>query len=104
MESNFYCILSYTAITKLDYFYRADLSALFTPRQPAMGAAEAKTLADEWNEDLEAMEAFVLEGRHFVRLPDNELGVFHSCDCYVFLCRYVLPAEVSVLCYKLCNE
>ncbi|CAH1638328.1 unnamed protein product [Spodoptera littoralis] len=72
---------------------KADLSALFTPRQPAMGAAEAKTLADEWNEDLEAMEAFVLEGRHFVRLPDNELGVFHSCDCYVFLCRYVLPAE-----------
>nr|XP_049694394.1 protein flightless-1 [Helicoverpa armigera] len=72
---------------------KADLSALFTPRQPAMGAAEAKTLADEWNEDLEAMEAFVLEGRHFVRLPDHELGVFHSCDCYVFLCRYVLPAE-----------
>ncbi|CAB3227143.1 unnamed protein product [Arctia plantaginis] len=72
---------------------KADLSALFTPRQPAMGCAEAKTLADEWNEDLEAMEAFVLEGRHFVRLPDNELGVFHSHDCYVFLCRYILPAE-----------
>ncbi|XP_026739466.1 protein flightless-1 [Trichoplusia ni] len=72
---------------------KADLSALFTPRQPAMGSAEAKTLADEWNEDLEAMEAFVLEGRHFVRLPDAELGVFYSCDCYVFLCRYVLPAE-----------
>lgn len=61
-----------------------------------MGTAEAKTLADEWNEDLEAMEAFVLEGRHFVRLPDHELGVFYSCDCYVFLCRYVLPAEVSI--------
>lgn len=72
---------------------KADLSALFTPRQPTMGTAEAKTLADEWNEDLEAMEAFVLEGRHFVRLPDNELGVFYSHDCYVFLCRYVLPAE-----------
>ncbi|XP_028173390.1 protein flightless-1-like [Ostrinia furnacalis] len=72
---------------------KADLSALFTPRQPSMPAAESKTLADEWNEDLEAMEAFVLEGRHFVRLPDHELGVFHSCDCYVFLCRYVLPAE-----------
>ncbi|KAI8436975.1 hypothetical protein MSG28_010385 [Choristoneura fumiferana] len=69
-----------------------DLSALFTPRQPAMPAAEAKTLADEWNEDLEAMEAFVLEGRHFVRLPDAELGVFYTADCYVFLCRYILPA------------
>ncbi|XP_049873153.1 protein flightless-1 [Pectinophora gossypiella] len=72
---------------------KADLSALFTPRQPPMPASEAKTLADEWNEDLEAMEAFVLEGRHFVRLPDHELGIFHSQDCYVFLCRYVLPAE-----------
>ena len=61
-----------------------------------MSPSEAKTLADEWNEDLEAMEAFVLEGRHFVRLPDNELGVFHSHDCYVFLCRYVLPVEVSL--------
>ncbi|CAH2048714.1 unnamed protein product, partial [Iphiclides podalirius] len=74
---------------------KTDLSALFTPRQPAMPAAEAKALADEWNEDLEAMEAFVLEGRHFVRLPDTELGVFHSHDCYVFLCRYVLPAEAE---------
>ncbi|XP_046966291.1 protein flightless-1 [Vanessa cardui] len=74
---------------------KTDLSALFTPRQPAMSATEAKTLADEWNEDLEAMEAFVLEGRHFVRLPDQELGIFYSCDCYVFLCRYVLPAEAE---------
>ncbi|CAH0398250.1 unnamed protein product [Chilo suppressalis] len=72
---------------------KADLTALFTPRQPPMQASEEKNLADEWNEDLEAMEAFVLEGRHFVRLPENELGVFYSCDCYVFLCRYVLPAE-----------
>ncbi|CAG5045121.1 unnamed protein product [Parnassius apollo] len=74
---------------------KTDLSALFTARQPAMGPAEAQALADEWNEDMEAMEAFVLEGRHFVRLPDHELGVFYSHDCYVFLCRYVLPAEAE---------
>lgn len=61
-----------------------------------MPVAEALQLADEWNEDLEAMEAFVLEGRSFVRLPDHERGVFYSCDCYVFLCRYVLPADVSL--------
>ncbi|XP_041979450.1 protein flightless-1 [Aricia agestis] len=72
---------------------KTDLSALFTPRQPDMSPTEAKQLADEWNEDLEAMEAFVLEGRHFVRLPDHERGVFYSCDCYVFLCRYVLPPD-----------
>lgn len=53
-----------------------------------MTPAEAQQLMSEWNDDLEAMEAFVLEGRKFVRLPEDELGHFHSGDCYVFLCRY----------------
>lgn len=47
---------------------------MFTPRQPPMPAAEAQQLMEEWNEDLEAMEAFVLEGKKFVRLPEEELG------------------------------
>lgn len=29
---------------------------------------------EEWNEDLEAMESFVLEGKKFVRLPEEEIG------------------------------
>ncbi|XP_046402839.1 protein flightless-1 [Ischnura elegans] len=70
---------------------KADLAALFAPRQPLMPVAEARALAEEWNEDLEAMEAFVLEGRKFVRLPEEELGHFYSGDCYVFLCRYWVP-------------
>ncbi|XP_063216475.1 protein flightless-1 [Bacillus rossius redtenbacheri] len=73
---------------------KADLAALFTPRQPPMSPAEAQQLAEEWNEDLEAMEAFVLEGRKFVRLPDEELGHFYSKDCYVFLCRYWVPGDL----------
>ena len=28
----------------------------------------------EWNEDLDCMESFVLEGKKFVRLPDEEKG------------------------------
>ena len=40
------------------------------------------------------MECFVLEGRKFVRLPEEEIGNFYSGDCYVFLCRYwVAPEE-----------
>lgn len=39
-----------------------------------MSASEAQQLMDEWNEDLEAMEAFVLEGKKFARLPETELG------------------------------
>lgn len=49
--------------------------------------------AEEWNLDLEAMEAFVIEGKKFVRLPEEEKGHFYTGECYVFLCRYCIPAE-----------
>ncbi|XP_014610510.1 PREDICTED: protein flightless-1 [Polistes canadensis] len=74
---------------------KADLAALFMPRQPAMSASEAQQLMTEWNDDLEGMEALVLEGRKFVRLPEEELGHFYSGDCYVFLCRYWMPSDVA---------
>ena len=38
------------------------------------------------------MEAFVLENKKFVRLPEEDIGHFYSGDCYVFLCRYWIPA------------
>ena len=72
-----------------------DLSALFTNRQPSMSNDEAARLAEEWNEDLEKMEAFVLEGKKFVKLPEDEKGIFHSGDSYVFLCRYWVPADLD---------
>ena len=70
-----------------------DLSVLFKPRQPSMSADEAAHLSEEWNEDLEKMEAFVLEGKKFVKLPDEEKGIFHSADSYVYLCRYWAPID-----------
>ena len=30
----------------------------------------------EWNEDLDGMESFVLEGKKFVRLPEEEIGTY----------------------------
>ncbi|XP_054268551.1 protein flightless-1 [Macrosteles quadrilineatus] len=75
---------------------KADLAALFTPRQPAMSVTEAQQLMEDWNDDLDAMESFVLEGtinKKFVRLPEEEVGHFYSKDCYVFLCRYWVPVE-----------
>ncbi|KAF0310088.1 Protein flightless-1 [Amphibalanus amphitrite] len=74
---------------------KTDLSALFTPRQIPVPLAEAQQLMDEWNEDLEQMETFVLEGKKFVRLPEDEFGHFYSADCYVFLCRYWVPAQAE---------
>ncbi|XP_013412224.1 protein flightless-1 homolog isoform X3 [Lingula anatina] len=72
---------------------KTDLSALFMPRQPPMSNQEAEQLMEEWNEDLDGMESFVLEGKKFVRLPDEELGHFYSEDSYVFLCRYWVPVD-----------
>ena len=74
---------------------KTDLSALFMPRQPFIGNEESETLMTEWNEDLDGMECFVLEGKKFVRLPDDEIGHFYSADCYVFMCRYWVPGEVE---------
>lgn len=70
------------------FVIQADLAALFMPRQPMMSSEEAEQLMSEWNEDLEAIESFVLEGKKFVRLPEEEFGHFYSGDCYVFLCKY----------------
>ncbi|XP_060116664.1 protein flightless-1 homolog [Heteronotia binoei] len=72
---------------------KADLTALFLPRQPPMPLSEAEQLMEEWNEDLDGMEGFVLEGKKFARLPEEEFGHFHTQDCYVFLCRYWVPVE-----------
>ncbi|KAJ8254264.1 hypothetical protein COCON_G00208760 [Conger conger] len=72
---------------------KADLTALFLPRQPPMPLAEAEQMMEGWNEDLDGMEGFVLVGKKFARLPEEEFGHFHTQDCYVFLCRYWLPVE-----------
>ncbi|KAM9494572.1 protein flightless-1 homolog [Clarias gariepinus] len=72
---------------------KADLTALFLPRQPPMPLSEAEQMMEEWNEDLDGMEGFVLEGKKFARLPEEEFGHFHTQDCYVFLCRYWVPVE-----------
>jgi len=72
---------------------KTDLSSLFMSRQPPMSADEAEQLMQEWNEDLDSMEGFVLEGKKFIRLPEDETGHFYTEECYVFLCRYWVPLE-----------
>lgn len=53
-------------------------------------------MMEEWNEDLDGMEGFVLEGKKFARLPEEEFGHFHTQDCYVFLCRQVLLGKANL--------
>ncbi|PFX31861.1 Protein flightless-1-like [Stylophora pistillata] len=81
------------AQAKLQKVAKVDLSALFTTRQQPIPNNEQEQYVEEWNEDLDGMEWFVLEGRKFVRLPEEEIGHFHTGDCYVFLCRYWVPVE-----------
>ncbi|XP_077967219.1 protein flightless-1 homolog [Styela clava] len=68
-----------------------DLSAIFMPRQPPMPDEEAEQLMEDWNEDLELMQGFILDGKKFATLPQEEFGKFYTEDCYVFLCRYWVP-------------
>lgn len=70
---------------------KLDLSAIFMPRQPPMAVEEAEQLMEDWNEDLDVMQGFVLDGRKFGTLPEEEFGKFYTEDCYVFLCRYWVP-------------
>ncbi|XP_020611337.1 protein flightless-1 homolog isoform X2 [Orbicella faveolata] len=81
------------AQAKLQKAAKVDLSALFTTRQQPIPDHEQEQFVEEWNEDLDGMECFVLEGRKFVRLPEEEIGHFYMGDCYVFLCRYWVPVE-----------
>uniref|UniRef100_A0A7E4W5T9 Protein flightless-1-like protein n=1 Tax=Panagrellus redivivus TaxID=6233 RepID=A0A7E4W5T9_PANRE len=76
---------------------KTDLVALFLDRLPAMSHEDADQMIEECNEDLEVIEAFVLEDRRFVRLPSEEMGIFYNKDCYVFLCRYYVPSDESEL-------
>uniref|UniRef100_A0A1B0FGR4 Gelsolin-like domain-containing protein n=1 Tax=Glossina morsitans morsitans TaxID=37546 RepID=A0A1B0FGR4_GLOMM len=71
---------------------QADLAALFIPRQQSMPLSEAEQKED-WNYDFKGTEAFVLESKKFVRLPDEELGHFYTGECFVFLCRYSIPLD-----------
>lgn len=70
---------------------KIDTSALFMLRQPEMSKIEARQLSEEWNEDKEAMQCFILEGRKLAKLHEDEIGHFYSTECYVILCRYWMP-------------
>ncbi|KAH9501981.1 hypothetical protein DERF_012784 [Dermatophagoides farinae] len=75
--------------------FKYDLNALFMPRQPIVTKEESIQLAQEWNEDLINMEAFVLENKTFKKLPEEELGHFFSGECYFFLCRYYWVSDTD---------
>ncbi|ETE72453.1 Protein flightless-1-like protein [Ophiophagus hannah] len=77
-------------VLKVDYTRNAE-----AVHQPGGLSGKAEQLMEEWNEDLDGMEGFVLENKKFTRLPEEEFGHFYTQDCYVFLCRYWIPLETE---------
>jgi hypothetical protein len=67
---------------------KVDLSALFTERQAEMSEEKSKQYMQMCNDDLREMTCFVLDGKKLSKLPDEEIGVFFSGNCYVFVCNY----------------
>ena len=81
----------YLTLLKFD----TNFLALFIPRQKIASEEDTQLLAEEWAEDLESMKCFVLEGKKFVHLPEEEKGQFYSANCYVFVCRYLYAPELD---------
>eukprot|EP01135_Chromosphaera_perkinsii_P000171 Nk52_evm67s32 gene=Nk52_evmTU67s32 len=65
-----------------------DFTALFMPKTEAPSNEELAAFRQENVELLDNMEAFVLEEKKFVKLPETDIGHFYEGDCYVFLCTY----------------
>lgn len=63
---------------------------MFTARQHTVSFQEAMQSMEELNDDLEGMECFVLEGKKFVKLPEEEKGTTHR---NVFKFRFVLTSN-----------
>ena len=75
---------------------KIDLASLFAPIPAALTEEEAQILIEDWNDELEMIDTFILDkGKRFVKLPEDEFGHFYTDDCYVFLCRYYVPIEDS---------
>jgi hypothetical protein len=68
---------------------------LFIPRQKIASEEDTRILSEEWAEDLESMKCFVLEGKKFCLLPEEEQGQFYSSNCYVFVCKYLYAPELE---------
>lgn len=74
---------------------KSDLTALFAPRQQPESEEWVVNLIEEFEEMMEGVpESFVIQNRKFVKLSDDEKGIFYSEDCYVYLVKYYVETEL----------
>eukprot|EP00041_Stephanoeca_diplocostata_P033534 m.1110605 g.1110605 ORF g.1110605 m.1110605 type:complete len:1517 (-) comp24358_c0_seq2:265-4815(-) len=68
--------------------WQCDVADLFASASlPVLSPADAARMEEQWTADLEKLDAYVLQGNNFVRLPPEHVGTFHTENCYVFLCK-----------------
>lgn len=68
---------------------QADLLELFGKTTADLSDKDAKVLEDQWADELENMDTFVLSNGSFVRMPATRVGHFFDEECYVFMCTQV---------------
>ncbi|KAL7668634.1 hypothetical protein ACOME3_009329 [Neoechinorhynchus agilis] len=68
----------------------ANATALDMPPAQPMSWEEARSLTFYFNDDLvnDPMDAFIYDGRKFVKLPQEDYGVFYMKDSYIYIARY----------------
>lgn len=64
---------------------RIEVGDLFSTAQSSLSEEEARACEDIWTDELENVEAFVLQGTSFAKLPKDRQGHLYSEDCYVYL-------------------
>uniref|UniRef100_A0A6G3ME88 Protein flightless-1 homolog (Trinotate prediction) n=1 Tax=Henneguya salminicola TaxID=69463 RepID=A0A6G3ME88_HENSL len=72
---------------------KMEITSIFLPRQTPLSLDHCQSLLDAVDEYLEHMDCFVFENKKFIKLPEIEKGQFYSNECYVFLCKIVVPVK-----------
>eukprot|EP01134_Creolimax_fragrantissima_P005628 CFRG5628T1 len=72
-----------------------DIKALFRREKHQMDDIDALETMANYNYDLETMLAFRFSKGNLIRVPETDIGVFYSGECYVFLCVYWSEDSVS---------
>ncbi|KAF1743050.1 hypothetical protein MXB_2655, partial [Myxobolus squamalis] len=72
---------------------KMDISNIFMPRQLHLTDDYCQSMLDAVDEYLDKMDCYIFYNKLFIKLPEPERGQFYSNECYVFLCKTVIPVH-----------
>eukprot|EP00043_Microstomoeca_roanoka_P013704 m.134654 g.134654 ORF g.134654 m.134654 type:complete len:1425 (+) comp15827_c0_seq2:79-4353(+) len=74
---------------------KVDVAELFSGPPMVMSEEEASALENGWQDDLDSLDAFLLQGGQFKALEKIRVGHFYSKECYIYLCSQWRPVPGS---------